>query len=162
MTMLAVKWIYVLDQDYVWNVGRHLSGQIPEEGCAFEDRNGRRWLEIAANGDATVKAGYAWDGCTPKFALWDIVFGVPDGVPNELTKKPKAYYASLLHDALYQFLDAGLPMKRRGADQVFLELLERDRFGPRWVYYGTVRALGGLFRRFTRWKRAYHGCRVTR
>jgi hypothetical protein len=28
----------------------------------------------------------------------------------------------MLHDALYQFLDAGLPLKREAADRVFLDL----------------------------------------
>lgn len=160
MTVQSVKWIYVLDQDFEWDVSKHLNAPVPD-GCAFEDRNGRRWLEINPMGMAKVLADYAWDGCTPKFVIWDIVFGIPDGIPNELTKKPKAYYASLMHDALYQFLDAGLPMDRKGADQVFLELLERDKFGPRWIYYAAVRLFGDLFRRFTRWKRCYAGRRVS-
>jgi len=80
---------------------------------------------------------------------------------NEHTKKPKAYYASLLHDVLYQFLDADLPLPRAQADRVFVEILTRDRFAPRRAYYAAVRVFGGLFRRFARWKRAYAGKRVT-
>jgi hypothetical protein len=158
MSQLSLKWIFVLDENYTWNVSSHLSEILPE-GCAFVDRRGNRWLEIHPNGDAKVLAQYAWDGCTPKFVVWDLVFGTPDGMPNAKTKKPKAYYASLLHDVLYQFLDAKLPMSRREADRVFLELLTRDGFGPRWIYYFAVRMFGGVSRLFARWSAAIRGAR---
>jgi hypothetical protein len=159
MSQFAVKWIFILDKDFVFNVRQHLTWSF-SEGCAFVDSQGNRWLEIHPNGDAKVLAGYSWDGCTPKFTIWDIVLGIPDGIPNSKTTKPKAYYASLLHDALYQFLDADLPITREGADRVFLQLLSRDGFGPRGVYYAAVRGFGGVFRLFTRWKRTYDGKRV--
>jgi hypothetical protein len=159
MTELSVKWIFVLEQDFVFDVGAYLDKDF-SGSCAFVDRSGKRRLEIRPNGDARVLSGYAWDGCTPKVAVWDIVLGTPDGIPNSKTTKPKAYYASLLHDVLYQFLDAGLPMSRANADKVFLALLTRDGFGPRWIYYIAVRICGGGFRLFTRWKRSYVGKRV--
>jgi hypothetical protein len=159
MSELAVRWIFELDADYVYDLRRHLPPDW-SEGCAFVDRDGQRRLEIHPNGDARVLANYAWDGCTPKFSLFDIVLGVPDGIPNEVTRKPKAYYASLMHDVLYQFLDANLPLSRAQADRVFLEILARDRFAPRLVYYAAVRILGGVARRFTRWKRSYAGTRI--
>ncbi len=133
MSQLAVKWIFELDVPFEYSVRSHLPSDF-STGCAFEDSKGVRRLEIHPNGTARVLAGYAWDGCTPKFAMWDIVIGTPDGIPNERTRKPKAYYASLVHDALYQFLDAKLPLSRASADRVFLELLSRDGFGPRWIY----------------------------
>ena len=160
MSELAVRWIFVLDEDYVYNVREYLPSGW-NEGCAFVDRTGRRRLEIHPNGDARVLSGYAWDGCTPKFSLFDIVIGIPDGVPNQVTKKPKAYYASLMHDAFYQFLDAKLPLSRAQADRVFLDILIRDRFALRRIYYAAVRLFGGVFRLFTRWKRSYAGKRVT-
>lgn len=156
MSQFAVKWVFKLNEDYVYNLRQHLPPDW-NSGVAFQDKTGRRRLEIHPNGDARVLAGYAWDGCTPKFSVFDIVFGTPDGIPNEKTGKPKAYYASLLHDALYQFLDAQLPLKRAQADLVFLEILARDSFAPRWVYYKAVRWFGWLFRYFTRWKRSYAG-----
>lgn len=159
MSQFAIRWIFVLDEDYVYNLRHHLPPDW-DDGFAFVDDNGHRRLEIHPNGDARVLASYAWDGCTPKFSVFDIVFGVPDGVPNQVTKKPKAYYASLLHDVLYQFLDVNLPLSRAQADRVFLEILERDRFAPRPMYYAAVRILGGAFRLFTRWKRGYEGERI--
>jgi hypothetical protein len=159
-TSSAVRWIFILDQDYVYNIRRYLPSNW-NEGCAFVDRNGRRRLEIHPNGDARVLEGYAWDGCTPKLFLFDIVIGTPDGVPNKITKKPKTYYASLLHDVLYQFLDANLPLSRAQVDKVFLDIMTRDHFALRKIYYGVVRILGGTVRLFTRWKRSYAGKRIS-
>ncbi|MCO6429036.1 DUF1353 domain-containing protein [Nitrosomonas communis] len=156
MSEFAVKWIYVLDKDFSYNIAPYLPQEF-SAGCAFEDRTGKRRLEIHPDGTMKVLADYAWDGCTPKFALWDILLGIPDGVPNYQTKKPKAYYASLLHDVLYQFLDADLPISRQSADKIFYELLKRDHFGPRYIYYAAVRIFGGIFRLITRWKRRYQG-----
>ena len=159
MSVLALKWIFVLDDDYVWSSGRRFA----EDG-AYEDGSGKRRLEIRRNGEIRVLKGYAWDGCTPKFSLWDICVGTPDGVPNAVTKKPKAYYASLLHDALYQFSIAGLPAPlndRAEIDRIFLEILERDAFAPRKLYYWAVRAIGGgFFHLYTRRKRGYRGRKV--
>ena len=159
MPVISVDWVYVLDRDYSYNVKHLLNGQFSGP-CAFEDGSGTRRLEIDREGNARVFTGYAWDGCTPKFAIFDIVIGTPDGMPNLHTTKPKTYYASLLHDVLYQFLDVGLPMERRQADRAFLELMERDGFAPRALYYRVVRLLGGLAHCFTTWKRNYAGRRV--
>lgn len=153
MSESSAGWIFEIDEDVVINIRHHLppgwSG-----GYAF-GRNGRRRLELHPNGDLRVLAGYAWDGCTPKLMVLDLSLGVPDGLPNIDTRKPKAYYASLVHDALYQFLDDGLPISRKAADKIFLELLSRDRFLWRRLYYLAVRLFGYAFHLFTRWKRDY-------
>lgn len=158
MSRLALKWIFVLEEDYAWPSGRRF-----DEDCAYEDSLGKRRLEIRRDGEIRVLKGYAWDGCTPKFAFWDICIGTPDGVPNSIMKKPKAYFASLLHDALYQFSVAGLPapLDRAEVDRIFLELLERDQFAPARFYYRVVRFLGGaFFNLYTRRKRGYKGRKV--
>lgn len=156
MPRSANAWIFELEADYTYNIRAHLPAGW-NTGCAFMEKGGRRLLEIQPNGDACVPAGYGWDGCTPKFVIWDIVCGAPDGIPNPQTRKPKAYYASLLHDVLYQFLDCGLPLTRAQVDRIFLELLARDGFAPRWLYYALVRIFGGAFRLFTRWRRGLNG-----
>ncbi len=160
MSQFSVKWIFVLNCKFEYNIKPHLPPDFTN-GCAFEDSRGKRWLEIYPDGRLRILKGYAWDGCTPKFSLWDIVFGTPDGIPSEKTRKPKAYHASLVHDVLYQFLDADLPVSRKGADQIFLELLTEQDFGPRKMYYWAVRIFGGIARLETRWKRSYNGKRVT-
>lgn len=148
----SVKWIYVLEEDFSWDSKRTF-----DEDYAFVDSTNVRRLEIRKNGEIRVLKEYAWDGCTPKIAIWDIVFGTPDGVPNRKTRRPKTYYASLLHDALYQFLACGVPLSRREIDRVFLDLMTRDSFGPRYLYYAVVRLLGGFSLWVTRWKRKYNG-----
>lgn len=159
MGSFSVKWIYVLDADYTIDLKRFYVEQF-QQPLSFRDASNNEWLVLHPTGEAVIRAKYAWDGCTPKFALLDIVLGIPDGVPNECTQRPKAYYASLVHDVLYQFLDARLPIDRRGADAAFFDILERHAFRPRHVYWFFVRLLGGVAHLFTRWKRSYAGRRV--
>ncbi len=159
MSPFSVKWIYELDRDYTISLRKYLTTTV-EQPLAFHDKSGTERLLLLPDGQATIRAKYAWDGCTPKYTLFDIVLGIPDGIPNDQTRKPKAYYASLVHDVLYQFLDVELPIDRRGADNAFFDILERDAFAPRYVYWIAVRVLGGVSRIFTRWKRGYAGRRV--
>ncbi len=57
MSTLSVRWIYVLDQDFTYNILPHLPAGW-NQSCAFLDSKGRRRLEIHPNGDAKVIAGY--------------------------------------------------------------------------------------------------------
>lgn len=158
MSQRSMKWVFFLETAFTYNIRSHLPEDFPT-GYVFFDKSGERRLEIRPNGDITILPVYAWDGCTPKFCLWDIVFGIPDGIPNQDTRRPKAYYASLVHDVLYQFLDDGLPLSRAAADRILLELLTRDCFAPKYVYYFAVRLFGWIFRPLTKWKRSYRGRR---
>ena len=105
------------------------------------------WLHISENGDIVVKGtngkGYAWDGCTPKFNIFDLfLVGTPDGRTIVNTGKPITYYASLIHDILCQYAkDIGI--KRKQADKVFLVYL--GDFNLRYLYYVAVRIFGILF-----------------
>ncbi len=156
MSDLIIRWIYVLDKNYVYSLSDHLPADWNEGRC-YLDKNDKCRLEIHPDGEAHILANYAWDGCTPKFSFFDIIVGIPDGVPNHFTTKPKAYYASLVHDVLYQFLDADLPLTRSQIDRIFLEILTRDQFAPRRIYYAAVRLFGGLAHLFSRWKRSHAG-----
>jgi hypothetical protein len=72
------------------------------------------------------------------------VWGTPDGVINPATEQRKTYYASLFHDGLYQFgKQAGV--KRKEADQLFLQLMKESDFSWAYIYYFIVRAVGWLF-----------------
>jgi len=139
----TVKWLYELEKDFTWN-----SGKAVAKDYEFADPKGNVRLIIKADGAITVPKGYAWDGCTPKVCLLDVLVGVPDGAVHVRTGKPKTYHASLIHDALYQFLDSGLPYSRGDADDFFLNLLTENGFIPRYVYYWAVRLFGGVFRWF--------------
>ncbi len=148
----AEKWIYRLDQDYIWD-----SGLPFHENLVFADKTGVPRLELRQGGRIRVLAGYAWDGCTPKICLFDILVGTPDGVVDTRTGRPKTYHASLVHDALYQFLPDGSPVTRRVADRCFLRLMTDTGFVFRYVYFVAVRIFGGLFRRAMKKKRKTAG-----
>jgi hypothetical protein len=104
------------------------------------------WLSIQPDGTVTVKGtneqGYAWDGCTPKWNVLDLLLiGTPDGRVIVNTEKPITYYASLIHDILLQFrTDIGI--SRKQADRVFLQYL--GDFSLRYLYYIVVRGYGVL------------------
>ena len=74
------------------------------------------------DGYITIKKGYAWNGCSY----------VPDFKGT--------YYASLVHDALYQY-----KINRNVADLVFYDLMKRDKFIGSCVYYKGVRIFGKIF-----------------
>ena len=150
----TVRWLYRLD--FVW------PSLFPfDHDVAFQDGEGETRLVLTTDGTITVLKGYAWDGCTPKLCLLDILVGTPDGAVYQGTGRPKTYYASLVHDALYQFLPEGVPLERSQCDECFLRLMERDRFALRYLYYVVVRLLGGLTRPVTRRiRRTYGGRRV--
>ena len=152
----AARWMYRLGHSYSWQSPYHL-----DRDWAFQDKKGRTRLVITAEGMISVTRGYAWDGCTPKMCLFDLVIGTPDGVVFLETGQPKTYYASLVHDALYQFLPDRPPLTRAQADQCFLLLMAESKFTLRYVYYWAVRAFGWLARPITRRLRAtYDGRRL--
>ncbi len=91
----GVKWLYKLERNYSWE-SRHA---VPED-YVFTDQTGVVRLIIERDGRVTVTRDYAWNGCSPKLCVWDVLFGTPDGVVHAHTGRPKTYYASLVHDAL--------------------------------------------------------------
>ena len=153
----AAKWLYRLDHGYSWQSPFRLLPRLGVPG-----RQGRTRLVLTTEGVIRVVAGYAWDGCTPKTCFLDVVIGTPDGVVYVGTGRPKTYYASLVHDALYQFLPDGLPLTRVQVDRCFLQLMTESQFAPRHLYYWAVRAFGWLTRPITRRVRAAYGARRSR
>ena len=150
----SVRWVYRLDRSYSWESGRAL----PED-FVFRDSQGKVRLIIEEQGTITVTAGYAWNGCSPKICVLDILLGTPDGVVHAETGRPKTYYASLVHDALYQFLREAAPLTRRDADRFFLRLLKESDFILAHLYWLVVRAIGWLVWRGTEVRREWHGSR---
>ena len=147
-----VKWLYRLPASHAWE-----SGLPIERDVAFRDKTGRVRLVLEKGGRIVVMRGYAWNGCSPKFCFCDILLGTPDGAVDVRTGKPKTYYATLVHDALCQFLPDGLPVSRREADSCFLALLRESGFRARGLYYVAVRAFGWLTQPITRRVRATRG-----
>ena len=150
----AAPWIFRLSRSHSWQSPFRL-----DRDWAFQDKDGHTRLVISGGGLITVTRGYSWDGCTPKFYFLDLVFGTPDGVVDKRTGRPKTYYASLIHDALYQFLPDGLPLSRAQADECFLRLMTDSQFALRHVYWLAVRIFGWLTLPITRHIRHTHGGR---
>jgi hypothetical protein len=148
----CARWLYRLEQNYAWDSQHQIS-----EDLVFRDKAGKVRLVFEQSGLITVTRGYAWNGCSPKFCFFDILLGTPEGVVHASTGHPKTYYASLVHDAMYQFLGDGLPVKRHHADRFFLELLSASEFAPRWLYWFMVRICGYLIWRSTKAYRANRG-----
>jgi len=110
------------------------------------------WLKIDTDGQMTLlgsnprHTGYAWDGCSPKFFFWDIYFGTPDGVIEEESRKPKTYYASLIHDVLYQYRhEYKEQVSRKMTDLIFLDEMRCRNFRLSGLYYRVVRLFGWIY-----------------
>lgn len=153
MNKFNVDWIYVLDEVVEFSSRLRL-----EENYLFWDEKKKKVrMVILKDGRIFLKPKYAWDGCTPKFCLWDIYFGIPDGAVHSDTLKPKTYYASLFHDALYQYLEKDRPYTRKDGDRVFLEIMGKYNFRLKCVYYLGVRIFGGLARLISKYLRKNSG-----
>jgi hypothetical protein len=131
--------LYRLERNYSWE-----SGLTVAKDMVCLDDQGKVRLVIEVGGRLTVTSGYAWNGCSPKVCMLDILVGTPDGAVYAPTGRPKTYFASMVHDALYQFLDAGSPITRAQADGCFFRLMEESEFALRYVYWAAVRVFGGL------------------
>lgn len=104
-----------------------------------------KWLEIEKKGKIKIPKGYAWDGCTFKKSVLDIfIIGTPDGIIDIDTMKPKTYYASLVHDALYQYYGYH-GISRKAIDKLFLDMMKKTKFKLSLLYYTVVRIAGWLF-----------------
>lgn len=126
-------WIYKLESDFEY--------QTDLKTEYFESD----WLTIFRDGRLRINKDYAWDGCSMKIDVLDLfVVGVPDGVVNIKTMKPKTYYASLVHDALYQYMGYH-SITRKQTDQLFRKIMKENNFLLRWIYYSVVRSVGWLF-----------------
>jgi hypothetical protein len=100
-------------------------------------------VSIAEDGLLTIDAGYRWDGCSPKWTFFDMVFGTPEGVLDTASGKSKTFYASLVHDALYQlsaytFSDG----ERIVADRLFYAMLREVDFNAAALYSAVVKTFG--------------------
>ncbi len=150
-----VSWLYRLSTSFTWQSNLPIA-----EDLAFKDKTGKVRLILEQGGRITVTRGYSWNGCSPLFCLFDLTIGTPDGIVDKTTGRPKVYFASLVHDALYQFLPDGLPLTRAQADGCFLALMNDTGFRLRHIYYLAVRTFGGLVRRVIRRSRESQGSKL--
>ena len=128
--------IYKLDQNY--------EHQSSITGVSFQHER----FTLSAEGLIVVNKGYAWNGCSPKFSFFTMIFGTPEGDIHPEKEVPRTYYASLVHDVLYQFsgdITATGQLARKDVDREFYKLLKAHQFLPAFIYYLAVRTFGGLF-----------------
>lgn len=151
----SVEWLYRADTAFSWD-----SGLAIDDDRVFYDERGTVRFIIEQTGRMTVTSGYAWNGCSPKVCILDLLVGTPDGVVHVRTGRPKTYFASMVHDALYQFLQADSPISRRQADACFLRLMAESEFSLRWVYWAAVRLFGRAAWLATKAKRGWRGSSV--
>ncbi len=126
-------WVFKLENNFC----------VPSELVGYEFNS--QWLQIDKVGTIEIRKGYVWDGCTFKKSVLDIfIVGTPDGIIDIETLKPKTCYASLVHDALYQYYGYH-GVRRRDIDRLFLTMMRKKKFKPALLYYLAVRVFGGLF-----------------
>lgn len=132
-------WLFTLERDLVWQ-----SPIPPKHAATFTGEFSREWLSIDEEGFITIPAGYSWNGCSPSVKCFDWGYiGPPNGTIQKDTGVHKTYFASVVHDALYQFMDdPNMPYTRKQIDKIFLSMLREAKFSLRYPYYYSVRWFG--------------------
>jgi hypothetical protein len=144
------------NQVYIYTIRERRTFCTNVLGANFDNE----WMTLTEDGSLTIKGdnadGYAWDGCTPKFMVYGMVFGVLEGDLNPETDKSRTYYPTLVHDIFYQFsYHFRGPKMRAAVDSEFLRMLNEEHFPAACAYYRAVRLVSWAF-----WGRKCEGCRA--
>jgi hypothetical protein len=120
-----------------WELIKELHIRLPFRvpDASFADAQGREWMQHDM-GWRIVRAGYRWNGCSPKRHVPIIGWvGTPDTSRNLL--------ASCVHDAAYQFSGtAHWPTDRKREDDLFRDILRASGFFGVGLWHGAVRDFG--------------------
>ena len=139
------NYLFKLERDYTFKP--QTVDKLIDRRLNFYDLTQVLRLSVDIDGTITIYAGYAWDGCSPKWKFLDLWFlGTPDGAVDIRTGQPATYYASLVHDALGQFAKstpADMPFTRRERDAIFRELL--GDFALADLYHWFLRTFGECY-----------------
>jgi hypothetical protein len=120
-----------------WEMLRDHALALPFACPAFSCHNsdGWEWMRVE-KGLMTIRAGYRWNGCSPK--RWVPILGWM-GTPD----RPRNMRGSCFHDSLYQASGfTSFPMSRERADDLFLQILTADKFCLANLYHGAVTDFG--------------------
>ncbi len=148
-------------QVFTWKLDRGVKVKLPIYGVNYN----QTYLTISPTGVLHVKRNYAWNGCSPKFEVFGMVFGTPEGsLPEDHEKQsilnnlenlsykgfdwrmPKTYYASLIHDSLYQISEKCTgQMSREKVDMIFYQILRAYNFFLAPLYYQAVKYFGKYY-----------------
>lgn len=136
-------YLYTLSDDYQYATGKSIAKPV-----LFSDERGTAWLMIDEDGVMTIAAGYSHDGCSPKYVIRGRVVGIPDGKVCPFCQLPETYYASLVHDVLCQFAEhPDMPWPRAEIDEIFHDVMRRDKFKWAGQYNWGVVNLGPIHKR---------------
>lgn len=125
------KWRFRLLEDLEFYHGE----ELPCNYSCME--GGREWLLLSRH-SGIVRAGYAWDGCSPKVSRAGMWIGTPDF--------KETHEASCVHDALCQFHGHDVfPIPKAKIDEIFLDLMKDLGFLYAEAYYRAVRIFGELY-----------------
>ena len=98
------------------------------------------WVTITPDGMLTIRKGYSWDGCSPKFKIFGKIIGIPDG-PMQPDGYAQTAWASLCHDALCQFKH-DIPITKAQSLCVFDTMLRECGWWARKIYTFAVNHFG--------------------
>ncbi|CDG81622.1 hypothetical protein [Janthinobacterium agaricidamnosum] len=122
------SWRYALASDY-----GYCSPLL--QGIEFEND----WVTIHEC-NIRIRAGYAWDGCSPCFSVLGLFYlGTPDGAQH--LGLPATYHASLVHDALCQWRTE-IPVTRDVSIAIFHQLMKDVKFPLAGLYAAAVFLFG--------------------
>lgn len=159
-------WLNFIDQPFVRQCPEFAGRYFYSEWLLIHDgllvvNPGRSRVDLQrgeVHYDFSQPQTYAWDGCTPKVPFyWLAIIGTPDWwekthpvlglCAGEIVEREVfwalTHPASLIHDALYQYLNAA-PVAKHEADLLFLRMLREAGMPrlPAFVYYLAVRLFG--------------------
>jgi len=125
---------FLLQRDVIYI---HARAVLPLFGAvSFRDRSGREWMRMTTR-TQILRAGYAWNGNSPKRGITllgrDLWLGTPDFHPGTLA-------ASLKHDADFQFHHtAHHPFSLEETNLHYLHLCQNDHFRLDGIYHSALR-----------------------
>jgi hypothetical protein len=145
---------------FIWKLHRKVTLATSIKGVNYSGK----YLSLDPSGMLAIEKDYAWNGCSPKFEVFEMVFGTPEGaLPEDHEQQeiqdnldslgytdfdwqmPKTYYGSLVHDALYQINnDQRGIVSRLEVDKLFYRILKAYNFLPAPLYYQVARLFGKL------------------
>jgi len=130
----ARKWRYITLQDVMIELDVDVKRL---QDVAFFCGKHRERMVLVGN-VLMIRAGYAWNGCTPK--RWSSVLQRWVGTPDF----QETILASLFHDALYQFSRTEhFPFHKSEVDSLFYNIIYRaGAVKIASVYHGAVNKLG--------------------
>jgi hypothetical protein len=116
-----------------------LAGHAAHLSC--RDAMRREWVRIE-RARYTIRAGYRWNGASPKKWVGIGTFGFWVGTPDPIDSR----LGSCWHDTAFQFLRvADFPIVFAAANEIFRDILRASGFRRAETWHGAVQDFGKHF-----------------